>query len=338
MSDVKQGIWVWVDYQHGAIHDFSRELFTPAKMIAEQLRQEITAVLLLPSGIDTQAIEADLAQLGAQHALFVTHEQFAAYQVEYYTRALSDLIAQRQPAVLLAPETSNAKDFLPRVAIRSGGGIITQVGALSVNDSGQLVVTKAVLAESLLADVIIPSAHPQIILVRGRAFEKPAAATTPVQIERITPNLSGTAAHTRKVEVLASSADNAISLEEAEIIVSGGRGLKAPENFHYVEELAAALGAAVGASRAVVDAGWRPHSEQVGQTGKTVSPKIYIAAGISGAIQHLVGMRTSGRIIAINRDADAPIFQVADLAVVGDVLEILPALTQSIQKHKTSAS
>jgi electron transfer flavoprotein alpha subunit len=225
------------------------------------------------------------------------------------------------------------------VAIRTQAGLASGAVDLALNDQKVLEATKTCYAEALLCSVASAQARPQMATVRGRVFSKPEP--TPgrtAALEVLTPALTPDLARTKLVSVEKPEVKGDKKLEEAEIVVSGGRGLKGPENFHLVEELAATLGAAVGASRAVVDAGWRPHSEQVGQTGKTVSPKLYIALGIHGAIQHLVGMNSSQVIVAINSNPDAPIFKVADFGVVGDALQIAPLLTQALKEQNLALS
>jgi electron transfer flavoprotein alpha subunit len=210
---------------------------------------------------------------------------------------------------------------------------VTNAVDLDLNEQGSVEVTRSIYAESLLSSVIA-DAKPQMVTVKKKAFPKPVANSGhAATVETASLNLSAVQPRTKLINVTQAESKGAKKLEEADVIVSGGRGLKEAANFNVVEDLADALGAAVGASRAVVDAGWRPHSEQVGQTGKTVSPKVYFALGISGAIQHLVGMNTSQIIIAINRDENAPIFKMADFGIVGDALEIVPELTRTIKEQ-----
>jgi electron transfer flavoprotein alpha subunit len=224
-------------------------------------------------------------------------------------------------------------DYLPRVAIRTQGGLITHAVDLDLNGDNKVEVTRSCYAEGLLSSVTV-KANPQLVAVKKKAFPKPVSnGAHSASVETYTPDLSAVKVRTQVLSVQAAESKGAKKLEDADIIVSGGRGLKEAENFQLIEELASALGAAVGASRAVVDAGWRPHAEQVGQTGKTVNPKVYFALGISGAIQHLVGMNTSQIIIAINRDENAPIFKLADFGIVGDTLAIVPELTRTVKEQ-----
>jgi len=258
------------------------------------------------------------------HGLLINrHAELGSYATESFARALAQVITQEKPSVVLVPYTAMGKDVAPRVAARVGAGLVSDVIKLEVKD-GKLEARRPVYAGKALATVRWEG-EPQMATLRPNVF----ALGTP-EASRPFETVTGTAdVSTRRARVQSVQAAGAgkVELTEAQIIVSGGRGLKGPENFHLVEELANALGAAVGASRAVVDAGWVDHQMQVGQTGKTVSPTLYVAAGISGAIQHLAGMSSSKVIVAINKDADAPIFKVADYGIVGDVFEVLPKLS-----------
>jgi electron transfer flavoprotein alpha subunit len=220
------------------------------------------------------------------------------------------------------------KDLAPRIAAKLEAGLASEITELR-NDGGNLIATRPVYAGKAYVDVKITS-EVKIYSLRPNVFKPEQTENVSFDVENVKIDLSNNDFSAAVKETTVSA--EKIDVAEANIIVSGGRGLKAPENYHLVEELAKVLGAAVGSSRAVVDAGWRPHSEQVGQTGKTVSPNLYIACGISGAIQHLAGMSSSKCIVAINKDKDAPIFQIADYGIVGDVFEILPALTEEFKK------
>jgi electron transfer flavoprotein alpha subunit len=333
MSDF-QGVWVVAELlPDGALNDTSQELMTPARRLGDKLGQPVTGVILAGSQ-DTAQAENLFAQLGANQVIVVKANQLTDYQVEYYTAALSNLINERKPNIVLLGASSTTADFVPRVAIRTKGGLITNAIDLDLNEQGTVEVTRSCYAESLLSSVTT-KVSPQLITVKKKAFPKPVAnGNCAANVETVSPDLGAVQPRVKLVNVQQAESKGAKKLEDAEVIVSGGRGLKGPENFHLVEELAAALGGAVGASRAVVDAGWRPHSEQVGQTGKTVSPKVYVALGISGAIQHLVGMSTSQIIIAINRDENAPIFKMADFGIVGDATEIVPELIRTIKDQQ----
>jgi electron transfer flavoprotein alpha subunit len=268
-------------------------------------------------------LAAEVASYGADRVHVFDDAELGSYATESFARALAQVITQEKPSVVLVPYTAMGKDVAPRVAARVGAGLVSDVVKLEVKD-GKLEARRPVYAGKALATVRWEG-EPQMATLRPNVF----ALGTP-EASRPFETVTGTAdVSTRRARVQSVQAAGAgkVELTEAQIIVSGGRGLKGPENFHLVEELANALGAAVGASRAVVDAGWVDHQMQVGQTGKTVSPTLYVAAGISGAIQHLAGMSSSKVIVAINKDADAPIFKVADYGIVGDVFEVLPKLS-----------
>lgn len=328
-----QGIWVVAELQDGQLSETSQELLTPARRLGDKLGQPVTGVILA-GNTDTAAAESLLGQLGANNVLVAKDDKLAEYQAETYTAALSELINNRKPNVVLMGATANATDYAPRVAVRTQAGLISNAVDLDLNDQGVVEVTRSCFAAALLSSVVAPQARPQMITVTKKAFPKPVAnGGASANVENAGVNLGDVQPRTRMLSLSQPESKGTRKLEEADIIVSGGRGLKEPDNFRLVEELADALGAAVGASRAVVDAGWRPHAEQVGQTGKTVSPKLYVACGISGAIQHLVGMNTSQIVIAINRDENAPIFKTADFGIVGDALEILPELTRTVKEQ-----
>lgn len=331
-----QGVWVIAELTaDGQLTETTQELLTPARRLGDKLGQPVTGILLC-EGQACQSAQQTLAELGANHILCLSHPRLAAYNPDVYTTVLGTLMAERKPNVVLAGVSTTASDYLPRLAVRSGAALISQASDLDLAADGHVEVTRACYAEGLLSSVKAKIA-PQLITVKKKAFPKAVpnlGATAEVTV--LTPDLQDVPERVSLLELRAAETKGSKRLEEAEIIVSGGRGLKESSNFQLVEELAEALGAAVGASRAVVDAGWRPHAEQVGQTGKTVSPKVYFALGISGAIQHLVGMNTSQWIIAINRDENAPIFKTADFGIVGDALTIVPELTRVIKQQNLS--
>jgi electron transfer flavoprotein alpha subunit len=276
-------------------------------------------------------LAAEVASYGADRVHVFDDAELGSYATESFARALAQVITQEKPSVVLVPYTAMGKDVAPRVAARVGAGLVSDVVKLDVKD-GKLEARRPVYAGKALATVRWEG-EPQMATLRPNVF----ALGTPEagrQYETVTGAADVSTRRARVQSVQAAGAGK-VELTEAQIIVSGGRGLKGPENFHLVEELANALGAAVGASRAVVDAGWVDHQMQVGQTGKTVSPTLYVAAGISGAIQHLAGMSSSKVIVAINKDADAPIFKVADYGIVGDVFEVLPKLSAAAKELRS---
>ena len=317
-------ILVFIEQRDGRIRSVSNEVLGEASRLKASFGGEVVAVL--PCATDPGA--ASLGAQGADRVQVVTHEAFSVYDAAGYTRAMVQAIEQVRPAVVLFPASSLGKDLAPRVAARLGVGLATDCTALEVA-GGTLVAKRPVFAGKALQKVGFPKA-PAIASLRPKVFAAGGTAGAGA-VETVAASFDASANRARVVRV-AAAAGGKVDLTESEIIVSGGRGMKGPENFKLIEELAEALGATVGASRAVVDAGWRPHSEQVGQTGKTVSPKLYVAVGVSGAIQHLAGMSSSRCIVAINKDPDAPIFKVADYGLVGDLFEVVPALTEAVKK------
>jgi electron transfer flavoprotein alpha subunit len=313
-----------LEQRDGALRKVSHEVIAAAG----RLEGSVDA-LIIAAQHPVQGAEA-LGAAGADRVLTAAHPDFGRYNPDGYAATIASIA--KDYATLVFPATATGRDLAPRVAAKLGLSCATDVTEVGVED-GKVVVTrpvyagKALLRVRLLGTPAVLSVRPNVF-TEGRKDGKTDVETVSVEVPSFT-------ARVNVKEVKAAEAA-ALDVAEAPIIVSGGRGLKDPANFKLIEELAAAFGnAAVGASRAVVDAGWRDHAAQVGQTGKTVSPSLYIAVGISGAIQHLAGMRTAKVIVAINRDKDAPIFKVADYGIVGDLFEIVPRLTEEIRKLKS---
>jgi electron transfer flavoprotein alpha subunit len=321
-------ILTFAELRDGALRRASLEVVSEARRLAGTLGATVTAVVIGPW---TDSLAGELGSQGADRVLVFDDPGFGAYATEAYARALAQAVADTKPAVVLVPFTATGKDLAPRVAAKIGAGLASDCVGLEVK-GGRLVARRPMYAGKAYATVEW-AGEPQMATLRPNVFplgEKDASRKA--EVVRGTVDASSRA----RVTSVAATTRGKVQLTEAQVIVSGGRGLKGPEHFHLVEELAEAMGAAVGASRAVVDAGWVDHQMQVGQTGKTVSPTLYVACGISGAIQHLAGMSTSKCIVAVNRDADAPIFKVADYGIVGDVFEVLPKLTAAARAHFAS--
>ncbi|MGQ9798289.1 MAG: electron transfer flavoprotein subunit alpha/FixB family protein [Ignavibacterium sp.] len=299
-----------------------------ASVVANLSNQLNTATDSVVVGNDINNLN-ELSKYGLKQVTHIKNEQLANYSPSAYADAIADYAKQNDSKILIFPNTALGVDLAPRVAVKLNAGIAMDCIKLEIKDN-DIIATRPVYAGKALTNVKLNS-DIKIFTIRPNIFKPTIVNSSEIEIKvqpLENPNL--------KTKVTAfKKAEGKLDVAEADIIVSGGRGMKGPENFHLIEELAEVLGAAVGASRAVVDAGWRPHREQVGQTGKTVSPSLYIACGISGAIQHLAGMSSSKYIVAINKDKDAPIFNVADYGIVGDVFEILPALTEEIKKLKS---
>lgn len=312
------------EVRDGVLQGVSREVVTVARGLANALGGNVDAAA--SGGRDTDAAAAALGRQGADRVLVIDGVE----RVDARAAALAEVVRGGAYGAVVFAATGPGRDLAPRVAARLAVPVLTDVVAVEV-DGGQIVVTRPVFAGKALAAVRALGA-PALVSIRPNVFpvsDAPRAA----EVVSVASTAGGAVGGYRVVGFEAS-AGAALDVSEAAIIVSGGRGMKGPENWHLLVDLRDALGetAALGASRAVVDAGWRPHAEQVGQTGKTVTPKLYVAVAISGAIQHLAGMRTSGVIVAVNRDADAPIFGVADYGIVGDAFEIVPELATAIRR------
>jgi electron transfer flavoprotein alpha subunit len=318
-------ILTFAEQRDGKPRRASLETLSEARRLAGDLNATVATVVVGPGG---ESLADELGAYGADALHAFADAGFSAYATESWARGVAGVIEEEKPAVVLFPFSAVGKDLAPRVAAKTGAGLASDCVALAVR-AGRLVARRPVYAGKAYATVEW-AGEPQMATLRPNVF-----ALGPRDPSRRCEVVKGSvdAAARAKVTAVRATAQGKVELAEAQIIVSGGRGLKAPEHFHLVTELAEAMGAAVGASRAVVDAGWVDHQMQVGQTGKTVSPTLYVACGISGAIQHLAGMSSSKLIVAINKDPDAPIFKVADYGILGDVFEVLPKLTDAAKAH-----
>lgn len=313
-------VLVLVDHVEGAVKKPATELLTIARRLGEP------SAVFLGKGIDN-ALEI-LGRFGAQKVYVVDAPEVDEYLVATKAEALAAVVAQASPAAVLVTSTAEGKEVAARLAVKTGSGIVTD--AVDVAADGTT--TQAVFAGSWSVRAKVTTGTPIITVKPNAAAPEPAEASPAV--ENVSVAFSDVAKSAKVVEVAPRAKSGRPELTEAAIVVSGGRGVGGPEGFATVEALADALGAAVGASRAATDAGWYPHAFQVGQTGKTVSPQLYIANGISGAIQHRAGMQTSKTIVAVNKDSEAPIFELADFGVVGDLFQVVPQLTDEIAKRK----
>lgn len=311
-------IWVWAEAAAGGIHKNSLELLTAARALGSA-----EAVLLAPAGEDA------LAALGSHGASVVHHgndQAYADYVAEPQAATLAALIGQESPAAILFPSTTSARDVLARLMAKLDVGMIAN--ATEVSYAGDELQVKVPWGGDLLGTVTLDGSGPHLVQLRPKAYAAEEVGGS-AEVRPVSVAIDQATLRTKVIESVEEKSEGP-NLEDAGIIVSGGRGLGQQENYTLIEQLAAKLGGAPGATRAIVDAGWVPYSYQVGQTGKTVKPTLYVACGISGAIQHVAGMKGAKYIIAINRDPDAPIFELADLGVVGDVLTIVPKLTERL--------
>lgn len=331
--ETAKGLLVYMEQTMGSLRNVGFELLGQGKILAQELDCEVTALIITATNGQQMAEEA--IKSGADKVYVIEGQAYENFNTDSYTYATVKLIEEYNPQAALFGATVDGRDFVPRVAARLETGLCADCTDLGVDkDKGLVVWTRPTFGGNVMAQIICPEKRPQMGTVRPKVFKKPEPdATRTGEIIKFDPQLP---ADLNRVEYLGSEIPEGMvcNLEEAEFIVSGGRGLSSYDNFKLIEELADAFGGVVGASRAAVDAGWIKHLHQVGQSGKTVGPKVYIACGISGAIQHLAGMNSSDIVIAINKDPDAPIFHTADYGIVGDLFEVIPLLTKEVKKLK----
>ena len=322
-------IWVLAEQKKGKVANVALEAIGLARKLASASSQEVWAILL---GQDVGGLAEGLIQSGADVVLVVEHPKLDTFRDDPYVDVLAHLAENHKPAALLIGANSVGRSLAPRLATKLRAGLAADCIELSW-DAGTLVAVRPMYGGNVLATVTCPEARPQMATLRPKASPRPVLdASRKGRVEKVD---LGSLEIRDRVKLLESveTGGGEVKLEEADIIVSGGRGMGGPERFAVVKALADAFKGAMGASRAAVDAGWVPYAHQVGQTGKTVSPKVYIACGISGAIQHLAGMRSSEIIVAINKNPDAPIFKVATFGIAGDLFEVVPLLTEAVKKE-----
>ena len=327
-DDSYRGVWVFAERQDGEIRGVGYELLSKGRELADALNTELCAVCF---GHNLDGVE-QLAACGADRVYLIDDPSLASQQEEVYAAELVRLIRERKPEIVLAGATSFGRAFFPRVAAVLKTGLTADCTGLDIDTEKRLLLqTRPTFGGNIMATIICPAKRPQMSTVRPRVFKRNTPDTSrEATIIRVEFDKERVTARTKLVDFVKDLTEK-VKLEDADIIVSGGRGLGKPENFDIIRELADTLGAAVGSSRPPVDDGWIPYSHQVGQTGKTVCPKLYIACGISGAVQHLAGMQTTDMIVAINDDPEAPIFEVATYGLVGDLFRIVPLLTEKLK-------
>ncbi len=335
-----KGVYVFAQQVDNEISSIAFELLGKAKDLAKDLNTEVTAVLL---GSGIKGLADQLAEYGADKVIVVDDPELKDYRTEPYAHALASVINKYKPEIMLVGATAIGRDLGPRVSARVATGLTADCTVLDIGDfplqavpgqeqlHNQLLMTRPAFGGNTIATIACPYNRPQMATVRPGVMQK----ITPIKgakanVEEYNPGFTPDNKYVEILDVVKSVTD-AVDIMDAKILVSGGRGVGSPENFKILEDLAAVLGGTVSCSRAVVDSGWKPKDLQVGQTGKTVRPNVYFAIGISGAIQHVAGMEESDIIIAINKDADAPIFDVADYGIVGDLNKIVPKLTEALK-------
>ncbi|HLJ17196.1 MAG TPA: electron transfer flavoprotein subunit alpha/FixB family protein [Bryobacteraceae bacterium] len=326
------GILVITEQRRGAWNRMSFETLAAGQQLGRELNRPVFAAVV---GHGIAALANELGQKNLAHVHVVEHELLDAYTPDGYTAALEALIRAHNPSLVLFPHTYEVRDYAPKLATRFGQVLVSDVVSVRAENQAPVFV-RQFFQGKLAGDVRITGPTPHFASLQAGAFRADAVEAGTAPVEAFTPDLSAVTIRTRPEEPFRESA-RAVDLTAAEIIVSVGRGIREKENIGIVEELAKALGGELAASRPICDNGWLPMERQVGSSGQTVSPKVYIAVGISGAIQHLVGMKGAKTIVAINKDADAPIFEVADYGIVGDLFEVVPALTEEVKKAKGAA-
>ena len=326
-------LWVFIETKNdGSAAKVGLELLTPGRDLANKQGGELVAVVI---GYKTDSAVDAASRLGADKVIVVDAPEYAQYTTDAYVIALHALIEKYAPTSMLLGATNRGRDLGPRLSCRLKTGLTADCTSLDIDEeSGNVAWTRPAFGGNLMATILCPEQRPQLGTVRPGVFKKGEFGEANAEIIREDIRVEEEQIRTQVLEVIHEMNQEKVDLEGAEIIVSGGRGVGGPEGFAPIRELAEVLGATVGASRAAVDSGWINYAHQVGQTGKTVAPKLYIACGISGAIQHLAGMSGSDCIVAINKDPDAPIFSVADYGIVGDLFKVIPVLISEIKKAK----
>jgi electron transfer flavoprotein alpha subunit len=323
-----RGVWVFAEQRDAKIKNVSFELLAKGRELADSLKTDLSAVCF---GNGIEGIE-DLIGFGADKVYLVSHPDLASNPEDLFTRQFIELIKEYKPEIVLAGATSLGRSFIPRVASAVSTGLTADCTGLEINVNDRLLVqTRPTFGGNIMATIICPASRPQMSTVRPRVFKKGVPdPNRKGQIIKVDFAGAGVTSRTKLLSFV-EDLSGKVKLDEADIIVAGGRGLGKPENFKLIEELAKSMGAALGSSRPPVDEGWISYSHQVGQTGKTVCPKLYIACGISGAVQHMAGMQTSDTIVAINCDPSAPIFEIATYGIVGDLFKVVPLMIKQLK-------
>ena len=331
--DVTQykNVAVFVEQHEGEIAGVSYEILGEARKLADQLGEKVVAVAI---GHDLHKKADELVKYGADKVVYFDGPELATFRDDSYAQIVSDFIHKEKPSIFLAGGSAIGRSFIPKVAAHVYAGLTADCTKLEIDTERRLLLgTRPAFGGNLMATIICPNFRPQMATVRHKVM-KPAIFDEHRTGEVIVHKVDSVKQERTKIIDIIKEIESTVNITEADIIVSGGRGMGGPENFKLLRDLAEVLGAAVGASRAAVDSGWIPYSHQVGQTGKTVCPKLYIACGISGSVQHMAGMQSSDYIIAINNNPDADIFQIANLGIVGDALEVLPKLIASLKEAR----
>jgi len=327
------GVWVVGEQKDGQMAAVTLELLTTGRWIADSLKQQLTLVMV---GNDLDRMVSTLEEYGPDRIIFVSGEGANQFIPEVYSESIAAIVTKAPPSVILFPATYDGRDLAGRLAARLGVGLAADCTEVSVDDEGRFIQVRPAFGGNLMAVIHQPTAKPQLATLRPHITKSAKASTKVTLLVEHAPLVGLPKNFDKKVlETVREVAEEAGNLDEAEVVIGIGRGLGSLDNLKTVNRLAILLNAAVGGSRGVVDAGWLPHSQQIGLTGRVISPKMYLALGISGAVQHLVGVRTAKEIVAINIDPEAPIFKVATYGIVGDLFSILPPLIRELESKPT---
>ena len=327
-----KNVWVYAEQRQGVIAPVVKELLGEGRKLADEIGTQLCAILL---GKDVAGLTGELIRCGADKVYVAEHPLLENFTTDGHTKVIADAIEEYKPEILLYGATHIGRDLAPRVAARVNTGLTADCTKLEIDpEDKKILQTRPAFGGNLMATIVCPSHRPQMSTVRPGVMQKlePDDSRTG-EVISVNVKLEDSDVRTRILEIV-KSVREVVSLTDADVIVAGGRGLGSADGFEVIQKLADAMGGVVGASRAAVDAGWIDHSHQIGQTGTTVKPKIYVACGISGAIQHLAGMQSSDTIIAINKNPSAPIFEVADYGLTGDLFEIVPMITEAYENEK----
>jgi electron transfer flavoprotein alpha subunit len=328
-AETHQGVWVYAEQRGGVMPEVVAELLGQGRRLADDLGVSLGAVLL---GSGVEGLANELMALGADTVYLADHQSLALFNDDAYCRVMTKAIKEHKPEILLAGATSIGRSLIPRVATAASTGLTADCTGLAIDKERRLLLqTRPAFGGNIMATIICPDARPQMATVRPRVMKK-GPYEEGRQGELVTLDMPAEPDSATQVIEVVESLEEKINLTGADVIVCGGRGLGKPEGFDLVRELADALGGVVGATRGAVDSEWIGHAHQVGQTGRTVAPKLYVALGVSGAVQHLVGMQSSDHIVAVNTDPNAPIFKVATYGIVGDLYEVVPAMLSRLRE------
>lgn len=331
-----KNIWVFMEHENGEPKGVGLELLNEGKRMAEESKQKVVAIVI---GHKMDKVVEESKKYGADEVIVVDGPEYEIYNTDAYTYAFASLIEKYKPSSMLIGATVNGRDLGPRVAGRLHTGLTADCTELEIDEEGLVVWIRPALGGNLMGHIYCPNTRPQIGTVRPAVFKKiDPIKDSKAKVIKEDIKVPEDQIRTKRVEFVANPPTDHPKIEEADVLICGGKGMARGENFELLQELADVMGGVVGGTRKAVDSGWITVQDQVGQTGKTVQPKIFVAAGLSGAIQHTVGMEKSDVVIAINNDPEAPIFEIADYGIVGDLFEVLPALTEAMKEYKKQAT